>query len=112
MNIGSPDLSLKPKSGECLEIPRQELYSFRGVKKNGMRLLWDKSSELLRQAETKGAGFVLRRREDISGSGSVQGFVQGVWESEEGEAAVAGRQSLLHEPVCLLRRAEMPQHDS
>jgi hypothetical protein len=37
--------------------------------------------------------------------------VQTVWKSETGEASLVGKQSLLHEPVFLLRGEEVPKHD-
>ena len=94
-----------------LETRRHGLSDLSGYKKNGMRLLWHCTSELLRQEGAANTGPVLRGRPYIPGSRSPAGSVQTVQKGETGEAYVAGGQSILHEAVFLLRGAEVPGHD-
>ena len=62
MNINSPDFVPVQEFKGCLEIQRQELSSLKGVKKNGLWLLWHTPPELLRQEGALDTGFILRRR--------------------------------------------------
>src|SRR4030042_1543300 len=93
------------------ETRRHGLSDLSEYKKNGMRLLWRRTSELLRQEGAANTGPVLRGRPYILRSGSQVGSVQTVQQGETGEAHVAGGQSLLYEGVFLLRGAEVPGHD-
>lgn len=111
MNISSPDFVRDLTTGGYLETQWRVSYDLRGLKKNGMWLLRHRLSELLRQGNTADTGLILRGCKDISGGGSPAGTVQKVRESEAGEAAMAGKQSLLHEAVFLLCWEEVPSHD-
>src|SRR3989337_1105888 len=107
MNINSPDFVPVQEFKGCLEIQRQELSSLKGVKKNGLWLLWHNPTELLRQEGALDTGFVLRGCPDLSGGGGSARPVQEVRESEAGETALAGEKSLLPEAVSLLRGKEV-----
>lgn len=111
MNIGSMDFVLKPELRGNLEIRRRESYDLSGLKKNNLSMLWESTSDLLRQEDTTSPGFVMWGCEDLSGGGSPAGIVQEVREGEAGGVSLAGRQSFLHETVCLLCRAEVPNDD-
>lgn len=82
-----------------------------GHKKNGMWLVWNRASELLRQDGSTDAGSVLRRCSHISVSGSPSCSLQKVRESEAGKTSLAGKQSLLYEAILLLRGKEVSSHD-
>ena len=87
------------------------LSVLRGVKKNGMRLLRHRASQLLRQGSATDTGSVLWRFADLSAIGSPTGSVQKMWQGETGETTLAGEQSVLYEAVLLLRRTEVSCHD-
>lgn len=110
-NINSPDFDRDQEYRGYLETRKLVLSALIGVKKNDMRLLRHRASQLLRQGSATNTGFVLWGCPDLSGSGSPTGSVQDVWESETGETALAGGQSLLYESVFLLCRTEVPRHD-
>src|SRR3989304_5196051 len=75
MNINSPDFVPVQEFKGCLEIQRQELSSLKGVKKNGLWLLWHTPPELLRQEGALDTGFILRGCPDLSGGGGSAGIV-------------------------------------
>lgn len=110
-NINSPDFGQYLRYRGYLETQKRGLSVLRGVKKNGMWLLRHCALELLRQGSSTDTGSVLWGCTDLPGSGSTAGSVQDVWESETGETALAIEQSLLYEPVFLLRGPEVPNHD-
>lgn len=110
-NISSPDFDRDLRYRGYLETRGQGLYGLRGYKKNGMWLLRQSSSELLRQDKTTDTGFVVRGCPDIPGGGSQAGQVQTVQESETGETPMAGKQSILHKAVFILCGEEVPNHD-
>ena len=110
-NIGSPDFDRDLRYRGYLETRGHGSFDLRGLKKNGMRLLRYRPSELLRQGNTTDTGHVLWGCADIPGSGSQACSVQAVRKSETGEAFMAGQQSLLHEAIFLLRGEEVPEHD-
>ena len=68
-------------------------------------------SELLRQEDTSNPGFVLWGCPDLLRGTSAAGPMPGVWEGEAREAELAREQSLLHEAVWDICRAEMPNDD-
>lgn len=111
MNIGSPDFVQEPEFKGCLEIRRRESSGLRGLKKNGLRMLRDSTSKLLRQEDTKDTGFIMRGCTDLSGSGGSAVVLPEVWEGEAGGDRLAGQQPFLHKAVCLLRGTEMPWDD-
>ena len=82
-----------------------------GVKKNCMRLLRENAQELLRQGGSPDTGFILRRCQNLSGSGSQAGFMHKARKSEAGKAGLACGQSVLHEAVWILCGAKVPEHD-
>src|SRR3989338_1079489 len=111
MNIGFQDFVQEQKLRGYLEIRRHVLFNLSGLKKNSMRVLWGGSSESLRQEGSPNTGFILLECTDISGSGDSTGIMSGVRESEDGETGLACQQSLLHEAICLLCRAEVSWDD-
>src|SRR6266498_5784066 len=110
-NINFPDFGQCLKYRGHLETRKLASSDLRGLKKNSMRLLRHSTSQLLRQDSATDTGSVLWGCPDLSGSGSPAGSLQAVWESETGATALAGEQSLLYEPVFLLRGPEVPGHD-
>ncbi len=95
-NISFPDFDRYQQYRGYLEIHEPELSGLRELKKNGLRMLWHSSSRILRQESATDTGFVLRGCPDIPGSRGPESQVQAVWESETGETALAGEQSLLY----------------
>ena len=57
-------------------------------------------------------GSILRGCPDIPGGGGTESYVQEVRYRETRETALAGKQSFLHEAICLLCRPEVLSHDS
>jgi len=112
MNINSPDFVPVQEFKGCLEIQRQEFSSLKGVKKNGLWLLWHTPTGLLRQEGALDTGFILRGCPDLSGGGGSAGIVSEVREGEAGETGLAGEQSILYKAVCLLCRSEVSHDDS
>src|SRR5208283_5011895 len=101
-NTSSPGFGRDREYRGYLETQGHGSFGLIAPKKNGMRLLRDCASELLRQDSTEDTGSVLRGRPDIPGGGGSARPVQEVQDSETGETALAGEQSLLHEAVLLL----------
>lgn len=110
-NISSPDFDRDLKYRGYLETQKHVLSNLRGIKKNGMWLLWHLASQLLRQDGTTDTGSILWGYADLPGSGSSASPVQEVRESETGEIPMVGKESLLYETILLLRGAEMSSHD-
>jgi hypothetical protein len=67
-----------PASRGYLEIQRLGLSSWNGVKKNGVRLVWDAASKLLRSEGSAYSRPVVRRYANLSGGGGPQGSVSQV----------------------------------
>ena len=110
-NTNSPGFARDRQYRGCLETQRHGSSGWIVPKKNSLWLLRDRTSELLRQDSAADTGPVLRGCPDISGGGGSACSVQEVRESEAGEAALAGEQSLLHEAVLLLCGKEVSCHD-
>ena len=110
-NIGSPDFGRDLKYGGYLAIREHGLSGLRGLKKNCMRLLRHRASQLLRQDSETYTGHVLRGCPNLSGSGSSAGSLQTVWQSEKGKTSLVGKQPLLYEAVFLLCRTQVSGHD-
>jgi hypothetical protein len=87
-----------------LGIPVLALLLLSVGEKNGLRCLRASSSHLLRPEDPQSSGPALRRPADLSGGGDPPCRMSKVRKSEAGKAGLAGRLSLLHEAVCLLRR--------
>lgn len=111
MSIVSPAFDRKLEFGVYLEIPRHGSFGLKGLKKNNLRMVWDYTSQSLRQEDATHSGFIVWGCTYILGGRGTPGIVQGVWESEAGEAGLDCRQSLLHETVCVLCRTEVPNDD-
>src|SRR3990172_11477669 len=110
-NTNSPGFARDRQYRGCLETRRHGSSGWNVAKKNGLWLLRDCASELLRQEGTPDTGPVLRGWPDIPGSGGSARPMQEVRDREAGETAMAGEQSLLHEAVLLLRGKKMSCHD-
>ena len=110
-NISSPDFDRDQKYRGYLEIRKLVSSGLRELKKNGLRMLWHSSSRILRQESATDTGFVLRGCPDISGSRGPESQVQSVRKSETGEAAMVGKQSILHKAIFLLCGTEVSSHD-
>src|SRR4030066_199182 len=110
-NTNSPGFARDRQYRGCLETRRHGSSGLNVAKKNGLWLLRDCASELLRQEGTPDTGPVLLGWPDIPGSGGSARPMQEVRDREAGETAMAGEQSLLHETVLLLRGQEVSCHD-
>src|SRR4030066_1786557 len=110
-NTNSPGFARDRQYRGCLETRRHGSSGLIVAKKNGMWLLRDRASELLRQDSAANTGHILRGCPDIPGCGGSARPVQEVRDSEAGETAVAGEQSFLHKAVFLLCGEEVSWHD-
>ena len=110
-NIDSLDFVREPAYRGYSETREPWSSDLSGGKKNGMWLLRDSPSKLLRQESTAHTGSILRGCSDLSGSGDPAGTMPEVWESEAGGVGLVSQQSILHEAVFLLRGAKVPCDD-
>src|SRR3990167_6381286 len=108
MSIGSPDFIPRQEFRGFLVTPGRGWYLSSVAKKNGVRLLRNSSQELLRPEGSSCPGSVLRRGASLSGAGDPTCSLQKVRRCEAGKTSLAGRQSLLHEAICLLCGETMP----
>src|SRR3990172_6349394 len=102
-NTNSPGFARDRQYRGWLETRRHGSSGLNVAKKNGLWLLRDRPSELLREDSAANTGPVLWGCPDIPGGGGSARPVQEVRERETGETALAGEQSLLHKSVLLLR---------
>lgn len=107
-NIGSPDFVPKRQSRGYLVNPEAGSLCSNGVKKNGLRMLWDCSSQFLRSERTAGQGFALWGEANLSGRQYPPGYVPEERESETRKTAVAGGQYFLYQAVRSFCWAEVP----
>ena len=110
-NIGSPDIVQEQRFEGYLETRRHGLFGLSGHKKNGLWLLWYGSPKLLRQEGEADSGSVLWGCPDLSGGGGTAGLLPEVRGREARETGLACQESLLHEAVCDLCRAEVSSDD-
>ena len=106
-NIVSPDFIQRPGLKGYLEIQRHVLSCLSGLKKKGIRLLWDGASELLRLEGAVDTGFILWREADLFGSGGSAYSMSEMREGETGGNRMAIGKSVLHKAVCFFRRTEV-----
>src|SRR5271167_693808 len=93
------------------EIQRHAWYLCIGAEKNGLRQVWAWVSKLLRPPAMGGPGFVLWPVADLPGVRTAAGGVPQVWQGEVRGFELAGRQSVLHQTVRLLRGATLSGRD-
>lgn len=91
-------------------IRRPGLSSWCGGKKNRVRMVWDPSSEFLRSQGPPDSRSVVRGDAHLPGGGNPPSSVSTVWQSEAGEGAVVGGQSVLYEAVCLVCGTTLPRN--
>src|SRR4030042_670371 len=84
-NTNSPGFARDRQYRGCLETRRHGSSGLVVPKKNGMWLLWDRTSELLRKNSATDTGSVLRGCPAIPGDGGSARPVQEVRDSERGE---------------------------
>src|SRR3989304_2090962 len=111
-NIDSPDFVQEQMYMGYLETRRHGLSGLKGLKKNDLWMLWEITPKPLRQEGSVDTRFVMWGCTDIPGGGSPAGIMQEVRKSEAGESGLDCGQSLLHEEVCPLCRAEVSDDDS
>src|SRR4030042_5412460 len=112
MNIGSPDFIPEQRSRGYLETRRHGSSGIHGHKKNNLRMLWRHLPESLRQEEAVDTGFVLWGCPDLSGGGGASCLLPEMPEGETGAFRLAGRQSILHQEICVLCRSKMLHNDA
>ena len=110
-NIDSPDFVQEQMYTGYLETQRHGLSSLDVHKKNNLWMLWESAPKPLRQEGSADTRFLMWGCTDIPGGGSPTGIMQEVRESEAGGTGLDCRQSLLHEEVCPLCRAEVSDDD-
>ena len=91
-----------------LAIRRLGLFGLYGVKKNGVRQMWNLAPEFLRSSSPADSRPVVRGDAYLPGSGDPQGSVSTVWQSEAGEVSLARGQPVLHEALCLVCGPTLP----
>lgn len=111
-NISSPGFVQRQGYRGYSETRRRGSFGLSGRKKNSLRLLRCSASELLRQEDTAGTGFILWGCPNLFGGGSSEGLLPELRESEAGRDGLACGQSFLHEAICVLCGAEVPLDDS
>ena len=112
MNINSLDFVLKQRLKGFLEILIQRSWFYNGVKKNGVRMLWDCSPEFLRSEDATDSGFVLRQEADLLGGGNPAGILQAVWLGEARDVELAFEECVDDPTVCFLCGSQMPGNDN
>ncbi len=101
----------RPSSRGYLAIRRPGLSGWSGGKKNGVRVLRDRTPEFLRQQDAACPGPLLRGCADVPGSDGAARLLSTVRQGETGAADLAGRQPVLHEAVCLVCGAAVSVHE-
>src|SRR3972149_6418858 len=101
-NTNSPGFARDRQYRGCLETRRHGSSGLIVAKKNGMWLLRDSASELLRQDRAANTGPILRGCQNIPGGGGSERPVQEVRDSEAGETAVAGGENFFYQQGFLL----------
>src|SRR5664279_736937 len=91
--------------------PYARIIRLKRIQKNDLRMLRCGTSKPLRQESAADAGSVLWGCSDISGGGGAESPMQEVQDGETRETALAGKQSLLHEAICLPRGTEVSSND-
>ena len=89
----------------------QEWLSYNGIKKNGLRKLWDISREFLRSSDGEGSGFVLRPEADFPGGGNQTSFLQKVRQGDAGDVGLAFEKFSSYQALCFFCGSEMPVDD-
>src|SRR5262245_6662628 len=89
-------------------IPRPESFAFCAGGKHSLWGLWSKGQELLRSQSAPHSGSLLWRYSDLSGDRTPAGVLPELRPREAREAALGGRQSVLHQALCLVRWATVP----
>src|SRR5260221_9966565 len=101
----------RPKCMGCLVIRWSEWCIYTGAEKNGVRSVWLFVPQFLRSTTVGGPRSFLWTDADLSGAGDAPSGLPEVRRSEARTFGLAGRQSVLHQAVCLLRGATMPRFD-
>lgn len=81
------------------------------VKKNRLRSLWPLAPQLLRPKASGGARLILWRPAHLPGAGRATRGLWAVRLSETGATDLAGRQSLLHQALCLFRGSPLSRRN-
>ena len=101
MRIGFPALCRRAPCEEFSETRRRAWWSCGGVEKNRLWSVWIWVAELLRQEAAARARFVVRRYPRLSGDGGAASGLSDVWRREARALGMVGRQSVLHQTLCL-----------
>ena len=108
MRIASRALCRRWQCVGCLAIRRRASCHCIVAEKNGVRPVWQLVSQLLRPTTAASAGFVVRRHAGLLGAGRSPSRLSDLRRGEGRASGLAGGPSVLHEAVCLLRRAALP----
>ena len=108
--IGSPASAPSPGPGHLRRPQGTDRHLLRRRKKRraGLRSI---PADLLRQQVPAHPRPVLWRHPGVPGGRGSPRPLPTVWRGETGKAPLAGRQPLLHQALCLLRRPALPHRD-
>ena len=93
-----------PACGECSVIRRPVSSRWFDGQKNGVRQLRQSTAGLVRPTSPSDPRFAVRRYASVSGVRGAPGLLSKLWQGEARTTGVFGRQSVLHQAFCVLRR--------
>jgi hypothetical protein len=108
---GSPGFGRSTRSAACSVTPKRASCSSCAGEKNGLWCLWASAADLLRPQGSSGPRSLLWRYSCLPGDRGPTCLLPAMWYREARKAALVGRQSLLHETLCLLRGSALPVVD-
>ena len=91
--------------------PRRVLSLCDGAQKNALWGVWSSTPGLVRPTRAMGPGPCLRRPAHLLGSGSATRVLPALRQGEARTAGLPGRQSVLHQALCLLRGSALSLGD-
>src|SRR5262245_6050970 len=92
-----------PRSAEFLGTPRYDSCDSSAAGKNRLWHLWARPAGVLRSQGALDTGPALWGHTALSGGGDPTSALPELWQGETREAGVAGRQSAVHQTLCLVR---------
>ena len=95
----------------CSGIRRLGSSRLFGGQKNCLRRVWNDATRMVRPAYAAHSRPVVRRHAGVPRARGAPCSVPMLWHGEARAPRLSGRQSVLHEAICLLRRPALPQRD-